>query len=183
VDEITEGKRAGERLRAAVREAVGATARLRTTGEGTVAAIGAPVQTRELHTARRERRVTQLAGDLTAEADVTGEMLETVRLACEVHDIGGGVMPAGGVTGSGRLSPAESAIIKVRPEAGVGILAPVDFGLPVAYIARGHVERLDGSGCPDGLHGEMRGGIGRLCDTAATVACERDVASGSAFSD
>ncbi len=141
-------------LRAAEREAVDAAARLRKTVEGAVAAMGALVETRDPYTAGHERRVTQLAVALAVELGIDGEALETLSLAGEVHDIGKVAVPAEILTKPGRLTPTEFAIIKVHPVAGADILAPVDFGAPVADIVRWHHERLDGSGYPDGLTGD-----------------------------
>ena len=137
--------------RAAERDALEAAADLRRTVEGAVAAMGALVETRDPYTAGHERRVTQLAVALAVELGIDGEVLETLSLAGEVHDIGKVAVPAEILTKPGRLTPTEFALIKVHPVAGADILAPVDFGAPVADIVRWHHERLDGSGYPDGL--------------------------------
>ena len=43
--------------------------------------------------------------------------------------------------------------VKAHPRAAYDILAPIDFGAPVAEIVAQHHERLDGSGYPRGLAG------------------------------
>ena len=45
----------------------------------------------------------------------------------------------------------EFALVKAHAAAAYGILAPIDFGGPVAEIVAQHHERLDGSGYPEGL--------------------------------
>jgi PAS domain S-box-containing protein len=141
-------------LKAAERGAVEAAARLRRTVDGTVSAMGAVVETRDPYTAGHQRRVTQLAVALAVELGIADKGLETLRLAAEVHDIGKVAVPAEILTKPGRLSRTEFAIIEVHAVAGADILAPVEFGAPVADIVRWHHERLDGSGYPDGLSGE-----------------------------
>ena len=141
--------------RAAERDALEAAASLRRTVEGAVAAMGALVETRDPYTAGHERRVTQLAVALAVELGIDGEVLETLSLAGEVHDIGKVAVPAEILTKPGRLTPTEFALIEAHPVAGADILAQVDFGAPVADIVRWHHERLDGSGYPDGLTGDQ----------------------------
>jgi PAS domain S-box-containing protein len=142
------------RLKAAEREALEAAARLRRAVEGTVAAMGALVETRDPYTAGHERRVTQLAVALATELGLDAAAIETLRLAGEVHDIGKVAVPAEILTKPGRLSVEEMAIVREHPRSGADILAPVEFGSPVAELVRWHHERIDGTGYPDGLAGE-----------------------------
>jgi PAS domain S-box-containing protein len=142
------------RLKAAEREALEAAARLRRAVEGTVAAMGALVETRDPYTAGHERRVTQLAVALADELGLEAAAVETLRLAGEVHDIGKVAVPAEILTRPGRLSVDEMAIVREHPRTGADILAPVEFGAPVADLVRWHHERIDGSGYPDGLAGD-----------------------------
>jgi len=142
------------RLKAAEREALEAAARLRRAVEGTVAAMGALVETRDPYTAGHERRVTQLAVALATELGLGDVAVETLRLAGEVHDIGKVAVPAEILTKPGKLSVDEMAIVREHPRAGADILAPVEFGAPVADLVRWHHERIDGTGYPYGLAGE-----------------------------
>jgi len=142
------------RLKAAEREALESAARLRRAVEGTVAAMGALVETRDPYTAGHERRVTQLAVALATELGLDDVAVETLRLAGEVHDIGKVAVPAEILTKPGKLSFDEMAIVREHPRAGADILAPVEFGAPVADLVRWHHERIDGTGYPDGLAGE-----------------------------
>jgi len=56
----------------------------------------------------------------------------------------------------GRLSVAEWAMVRAHPEIGAEILAPVTAlaAMGVPAMVRGHHERFDGSGYPDGLRGK-----------------------------
>ena len=57
----------------------------------------------------------------------------------------------------------------MHPEAGADILAPIEFGMPVAEAVRAHHERLDGSGYPDGLSGEAIPQAARIIAVADVV--------------
>ncbi len=45
-------------------------------------------------------------------------------------------------------------MVRMHPEVGYNILAPIEFPYPVAQIVAQHHERMDGSGYPAGLTGE-----------------------------
>jgi len=141
-------------LKAAERAAVEGAARLRRTVDGTVLAMSTVVETRDPYTAGHQRRVADLAVAIVAELGGEREALETIRLAAQMHDIGKITVPAEILTKPGRLSAMEFELIKSHAAAGADILAPIEFGVPVADIARWHHERLDGSGYPDGLVGD-----------------------------
>jgi putative two-component system response regulator len=54
----------------------------------------------------------------------------------------------------GPLTDDEMDEMKHHPEIGARIIAPMRFAKDVAPIIRGHHERWDGHGYPDGLQGE-----------------------------
>ena len=141
-------------LRAAERAALDAAAGLRRALDGTVRAMSAVVERRDLYTAGHQRRVTQLAVALGTELGMSGDDLEVLRLTAEIHDIGRVAVPIEILTKPGSISPAELAIVQTHSRAGADILAPIEFGAPVAEVVLWHHERLDGSGYPDGIEGE-----------------------------
>ena len=71
-----------------------------------------------------------------------------------MHDIGKIAVPAEILSKPSRLTETEFALIKSHSAAAYEILAPIDFGGPVAEIVLQHHERLDGSGYPQGLRGD-----------------------------
>jgi HD-GYP domain-containing protein (c-di-GMP phosphodiesterase class II) len=144
VQDITERK-------AAEREALEATARLRRAVDGTVLAMGQVVETREPYTAGHERRVSELATAIAVEMGITGEQLTGVRLGGLIHDVGKIAVPAEILAKPGRLTEVEFSLIKQHAQAGYDILAAIDFGWPAAEMALQHHERLDGSGYPRAL--------------------------------
>ena len=145
--DVTERVRADEALRE--REE-----RLQRALTDTVAALGATVAMRDPYTADHERRVAELACRLAERLGWSVEASERLRTAALVHDIGKICVPAEILSKPSRLTETEFALIKAHSQAAYEILAPIDFGGPVAEIVYQHHERLDGSGYPRGLSGD-----------------------------
>jgi PAS domain S-box-containing protein len=120
----------------------------------TVAALGATVAMRDPYTSNHELRVAELAGLVAEGLDWSAEAVERLRMAALVHDVGKIAIPAEILSKPSRLTESEFALIKGHSQAAYEILAPIDFGGPVAEIVLQHHERLDGSGYPHGLHGD-----------------------------
>jgi len=126
---------------------------LRRTVEGAVLAMSHVVETRDPYTAGHERRVSELAVAIGRELELPGDVLDGLRLAALIHDIGKVAVPAEILAKPGRLSVVEFNLIKQHSQAGYEILEAIDFGRPVAEIVLQHHERLDGTGYPRGLDG------------------------------
>ena len=131
-----------------------ALARQRRALEGTVRALSRAIELRDPYTAGHERRVAVLADAIAARLGWLGDLAASLHLASEVHDIGKISIPAEILSRPGRLSSVEFALIRNHPSVGYDLLAPIDFGMPVAEIVLQHHERLDGSGYPRGLAGD-----------------------------
>jgi HD-GYP domain-containing protein (c-di-GMP phosphodiesterase class II) len=160
--DITDRKRAEEALRE--REE-----RLRRALGATVAALGATVAMRDPYTASHERRVSELACVIATRLGWGEEAVETLRMAALVHDVGKIAVPAEILSKPTRLTETEFELVKGHAAAAYEILAPIDFGGPVAEIVAQHHERLDGSGYPAGLgDDEIRAG-GRVLAVADVV--------------
>ena len=125
--------------------------RLKRALDGTIAALGATVAMRDPYTANHERRVAWLACQIAEHMGWDEEAIETLRTAALVHDVGKITVPAEILSKPTRLSEVEFALVKAHASAAYDILAPIDFGSPVAAIVVQHHERLDGSGYPKGL--------------------------------
>jgi putative two-component system response regulator len=99
-------------------------------------------------------RVAQLAASIAAESRRSDEEVEQVRQAGRLHDIGMICVPEGLQSKEGSLTPAEFDLIKRHPLVGGQILDPLPHLATVTAFVRGHHERWDGKGYPDGLAGE-----------------------------
>jgi PAS domain S-box-containing protein/putative nucleotidyltransferase with HDIG domain len=162
IRDISERKRAQAELDARAEH-------LRRALAGTVQAMGHLVEVRDPYTGGHERRVAQLACVMAANLGWDETVLEHLRTACQLHDIGKIGVPVELLAKPTRLSDAEFRIIKEHAVAGYEILSSIDFGAPVATMVRQHHERLDGSGYPDGLAGDEILAEARLMAVADVV--------------
>lgn len=145
--DVTERKRAEEQIAGYVHQ-------LEDSMKGTLQAVSNMVEMRDPYTAGHERRVGLIAGAIARQMgwdEARCTMLELVGL---VHDIGKIAVPAEILTKPSRLSELEMEIVKCHAQTGYEILKDVHFPMPVADIIRQHHERMDGSGYPQGLHGD-----------------------------
>ena len=131
-----------------------AESRLKEALGGTVAAMGALVEMRDPYTAGHEKRTAELVVAIGRRLGVDEDEIEVLDLTARMHDIGQIAVPAEILTRPGRLSQNEFTLIKAHPQVAHDILAPIDFGRPVAEVILQHHERLDGSGYPQGLKGD-----------------------------
>lgn len=98
-------------------------------------------------------RLSEYALQLGESLDLTNEDLETLRIACLLHDIGKIAVPDTILTKPGPLTPEERLVMNQHPVVGESICAPLKPLRRVLPIIRHHHERMDGSGYPDGLRG------------------------------
>lgn len=100
--------------------------------------------------------VARFSCQLAALAGLPKDRIEQIRYAAPLHDVGKLGIPASTLTKSGPLSPDEMEIVKQHTTIGREILLGSSW--PVIQcaerIAYSHHEFWDGSGYPEGLHGE-----------------------------
>jgi len=111
-------------------------------------------ESRDPYTAGHQMKVSELAEGIAREMGLPADMIEGIRVAGIVHDIGKLSVPAEIVTKPGALTPFEFSIIKEHPGKAFEVLKEIDFPWPVAEMVLQHHERLDGSGYPLGLRGD-----------------------------
>ena len=104
-------------------------------------------------TAKHQKRTSELAVDIACEMALPEDMIEGIRIAGFVHDMGKMSVPADIVTKPSALTPLEFSIVKEHPQKAYAILKEMGFPWPVPQIVFQHHERLDGSGYPQGLKG------------------------------
>ena len=81
----------------------------------------------------------------------TEDVLEGLRIAAVMHDLGKIRIPSEILSKPGRLDKEEFDLIKTHARASYDILKNIHFPWPIADIVYQHHERLDGSGYPRGL--------------------------------
>jgi putative two-component system response regulator len=110
---------------------------------------------RDPFTAEHQRRVAELSWAIALEMGLTKQQMEGVRAAALVHDIGKLYIPPEILAKPYNLTPLERGLVHLHPRMGAELLAPVKFPWPVADIILQHHERMDGSGYPQGLTGNL----------------------------
>lgn len=122
-----------------------------------VAALGSLVymmETQDRFLAGHSLRVAQMAAAMAAEMGKSEEEIESVRLAGRLHDIGMLCIGDGILSKQGSLTPEEFERVKQHVVIGSEILSRLPNLETVTAFVRGHHERWDGCGYPDGLTGK-----------------------------
>lgn len=121
----------------------------------TVRAVALTVEMRDPYMSGHQQRVATLAAALADEMALSPDIRESVYLAGLVHDIGMVYVPSEITNRPGRLSDLEFEIVKSHPRIGYEIMSTVDLPWPIAEIVLNHHRRLDGSGYPEEVEGEI----------------------------
>ncbi len=99
-------------------------------------------------------RVADLAATIAHQLDLPDEQVEHVRVGGRLHDIGKIGTRESVLNKQGALTPDEFEHVKQHVVIGSQILAPLSHLGDINPAVRGHHERWDGTGYPDGLRGE-----------------------------
>jgi HD-GYP domain-containing protein (c-di-GMP phosphodiesterase class II) len=110
---------------------------------------------KDASTEEHTRRVAQWAVAIGETLGLSPGRLRDLALAGMLHDIGKLAIPDAILGKPGALTDAEMDVIRRHPVLGDELL--VDLGYPerIRRGVRGHHERLDGGGYPDGLRGDQ----------------------------
>ena len=100
----------------------------------------------------RGRRVAEY-GIALAKA-VGFDDIGSLRVAAYLLDLGNAAIPAEILDRPGPLSPEERMVVRQHAAIGENLLREVGFSEAVLQIVRGHHERFDGAGYPDGFAGD-----------------------------
>jgi len=98
--------------------------------------------------------VANLAEQTAREMGCSAGVVERIRLAAELHDIGKMAIPEAILDKAGALTEREWALMRQHTVAGEKIIASSAALADVAPLVRSSHERWDGGGYPDGLSGE-----------------------------
>jgi two-component system, cell cycle response regulator len=120
--------------------------------------------------------VAELAVAVGRQFGMSGEALDEVARAAELHDIGKIAIPEEILRKPGRLDAEEWAFVKRHTMIGERILMAAPALRPVARLVRSTHEHYDGSGYPDGLTGDdipLGSRIVAVCDAYEAMVSER----------
>ena len=126
------------------------------------------IESKDAYTLGHCQRVADYACAIATDMGFDETTLFWFRVGALLHDVGKIVVPSDILNKPGSLTPEERAIMERHPTAGVELLRDVEFPWDVVPMIRGHHERWDGHGYPDGLAGES-------IPLAARILCVADV--------
>jgi putative nucleotidyltransferase with HDIG domain len=129
---------------------------------------GDSIESKDRYTQGHCERVAFFACVLAESAGFNSRSLFWFRIGALLHDIGKIIVPTEVLNKPGKLTEEEWAIMKRHPEAGLELVADIDFPGDISAIIRNHHERWDGTGYPDGLKGDD-------IPFAARILCVADV--------
>ncbi|MBP8717513.1 MAG: HD domain-containing protein [Candidatus Atribacteria bacterium] len=118
-------------------------------------AITKLVEIRDPYTAGHQEGVANLATAIAREIGLAKEVIESIRIASLVHDIGKINVPSEILNKPSHLNEVEYNLVKNHPQLGYDILKEISFDFPIAEIVHQHHEKINGSGYPQGLKGEQ----------------------------
>jgi putative two-component system response regulator len=117
-------------------------------------ALAQTVEHRDEYTGKHCQRLAVASVMLGEALGLPSQDLTALYRGGYLHDIGKIAIPDSILFKQGGLTPEEWNIMRSHPTRGEDICRPMRSLGPVLPIIRGHHERWDGSGYPDGLAGE-----------------------------
>lgn len=120
----------------------------------TVQALATSLEAKDNYTSGHSARVTHYSTLLAERLALNDKMLQNLRYASQLHDIGKIGITERILNKPGKLTDWELSAIKDHPVIGERIIQGLDFLDDVRDIIRHHHERWDGGGYPDGMAGE-----------------------------
>jgi len=122
--------------------------------EAAFVTLALTIEARDPSTNGHCERLAQHAVRLGRALGMPDEDLEALHRGGYLHDVGKVGVPDAVLLKPGPLTADEFEVMKKHPVIGDQLCAPLQSLRRVRPIVRGHHERLDGSGYPDGLRGD-----------------------------
>lgn len=122
--------------------------------ESTIYALTAAIDAKDHYTFSHSNNVAYYATELASYIGMNADVIEIIRQAALLHDVGKIGIPETILNKQGRLTEEEYEVIKGHVEASIDIirhLPSLDYVIPAVI---GHHERYDGKGYPRRIAGE-----------------------------
>lgn len=119
----------------------------------TVKSLSKAIDARDPYTNRHSESVARIGAILAKSMGFKEESIHEIEVAGYLHDVGKLNIPDHILLKQGPLTEEEATRIKTHPQIGAEVLSHVGFLKPMIPLVRGHHEKMDGSGYPDGLKG------------------------------
>ncbi len=124
-----------------------------TTARTGIEALARAIDARDGRPPDHATRMQVYAAGLALAMELPAAEIEGIRLAALVRDIGKLAVPVHVLSRVAPLAPDELAAVKIHPVVGAELVCGLDTAFPLSAVVRGHHERWDGTGYPDGLRG------------------------------
>lgn len=127
---------------------------LRSTYMRTIKALAQAIDARDHYTHSHSENVGRYAIVIAEELGLSAKEIETIREACELHDLGKIGIEDSILSKPSPLTADEWEQVKKHPTTGAQILEPLTFLNDVIDLVRQHHEHFDGTGYPEGRSSE-----------------------------
>ena len=142
----------------------------------TVEALANALEANDEYTSSHARWITDMALHVGEELGMDAKALKRLELGALFHDIGKIGIPEAILSKPGPLSDEEWKVVRLHPELGAKILAPIERLEQVCEIVRHCHEHWDGSGYPNNLEGEeipLESRVILVCDAYHAMTTDR----------
>lgn len=112
------------------------------------------LEARDGYTRGHSARVAELSERIGRAMGLSDDACRELRLAGQLHDLGMMAIPAKILAQPQKMAAGEFRAIKEHPVVAYEVLKPLPSMAGVLEAVRGHHERMNGTGYPDGLGGE-----------------------------
>jgi putative two-component system response regulator len=154
------------------------TRQVRRTFLSAISSLVRTLEARDPYTCGHSLRVRDYVRALADVLDWDRLKCRQVSLVARLHDIGKVGLPEAILNKPDVLTQEERGIVREHPHIGERILAPIIRSRAIRAGIRGHHERFDGTGYPDGLAGEQ---IPMLARVVAVADCFDALTSARAY--
>jgi HAMP domain-containing protein len=124
------------------------------------------VEAKDEYTMGHSERVSGYSVGIARRMGFPADLVDVIRQIALIHDIGKLRISDNILNKKERLTSDEWEAIRRHPEGGEEILRPVSLDPSILTIVRGHHERFDGKGYPDGLAGDRINALSQILSVA-----------------
>ena len=143
---------------------------------GVIRVLMRAVEARDRYARGHADQVARLAAAIAKEMGCSEEVMESVRIAARLHDVGRVSISDMILLKPGPLTELETEIMRTHPVVGTQVLDALEFPWSVKPAVRYHHERMDGTGYPEGLMGDeipLGARIVAVADVLAAMTADR----------